>query len=492
MNEIKRDPEQYSKQSFDLIIVGGGIYGAMLAYEAVRRSLKPLVVEQNDFTSATSLNHLRTVHGGLRYLQSLDFPRFMESIGERRWFLRHFPQFVIPMPCMMPLYGKGLHRPFILKVALMMNDLLSINRNKGAREDRHLPSGRVISPDETKELFPMVDTDGLKGSAVWYDGAIQEFQRLVMELIKASTRRGAIFLNYMKAVELLKSDGNAAGIKAEDKENGAVFEFNAPVVINAAGPGSRDIADLFDKDHVPLFRQRLLLWNILFKREALSEYALGLALNKGEGRSYFFHPWKNRLLIGTGELVVEKSDSETRVPPAAMDEFIAAVNEMAPGLNVTQKDIQRVYSGILPATDSGKLSKREVIFDHSAQGGPKGLYSLSGIKFTTARLVAEKTMKRIFNNNPSVSHQDMLQNVQAMAFDYNWEPENEADIKRLKEIIENESVLHLSDLILRRTSLGDHPERAIKVLSKLKPLFSWDNTRWKQESDALHLELTNQ
>lgn len=491
MTQLTRDPETYSQETYDLIIVGCGIYGAMLAYEAVRRNLKPLVVEKNDFTNATSLNHLRTVHGGLRYLQTLDLPRFVESIHERRWFLRHFPQFVTPMPCMMPLYGKGLHRPIVLRAALLINDILSFTRNKGVRADRRLPSGRIIPAEKTRQLFGNVDFDGLKGSAVWYDGAIQEFQRLLMELIKASVSRGARFLNYMEALELLKTDGSVSGISAKDTESGSVFQFKAPVVINAAGPWSRDVAGAFDRDHEPLFRKRLLLWNVLFKREALSDYALGLAPNKGSGRSYFFHPWKNRLLVGTGEVVVEKSDSETRVPPADMEEFIAAVNNMAPGLEVGVKDIQRVYSGILPATGSGILSKREAIFDHSSQGGPKGLYSLSGVKFTTSRLVAEKALQPIFQRNPSISHQDMLNNIVAMDFGYDWEPESEADLKPLKEIVQNESVLHLSDLILRRTSLGDHPERANRILGKLKPLFNWDDTRWQQEKDSLEVEIKN-
>jgi glycerol-3-phosphate dehydrogenase len=485
MTEQTRAPESCSKETYDLIIAGGGIYGVMLAYEAVRRNLRPLMLEKNDFTSATSLNHLRTVHGGLRYLQTLDLPRFKESINERKWFLKHFPQFVTPMACLMPLYGKGMHRPFILRLALLANDILSFNRNRGVREDRRLLNGRVISASRTADVFPMVDANGLKAGAVWYDGAIQEFQRLLMELIKVSAAKGARFLNYTRVTGLMKNENAVTGVTAKDTETGTEYQFNAPVVINAAGPWSRELAGQLDRDHAPLFKKRLLLWNVLFNKPALSGFALGLAPEKGSGRSYFFHPWKNRLLIGTGELTVEKSENETRVPPEEMQKFIDAVNDMAPGLDITTKDIQRVYSGILPARDDGALAKREEIFNHETQGGPKGLFSISGVKFTTSRLVADKTLNRIFPGREKISHQELIDNVQTLQFDYDWEPAKESDFDLLKEIIESESVVHLSDLILRRTSIGDHPERALRLLPKIKHLFSWDDRQWRQEEDAL-------
>ncbi|MCP5047226.1 MAG: FAD-dependent oxidoreductase, partial [bacterium] len=301
MTALVRDLEAGSANNVDLIIIGGGIYGVMLSLEAVRRNLKPLMLEKNDFCSATSLNHLRTLHGGLRYLQTLDLPRFKESVGERKWFLKYFPQYASPMPCLMPLYGNGLHRNSVLSAALLVNDILSFNRNKGVRKDRYLPKGKVISAERTRELFPDVDGAGLKGSALWYDAGVHEFQRLTMEAVKLAAASGAKFLNYVEAGELLKEKNRVTGVRATDRETGNQFQFHAPVVINAAGPWCRDIAARFDKDHPSLFQKRLLLWNVLFKKQAFSDYALGLTPGKGKGHSYFFHPWKNRLLVGTGE-----------------------------------------------------------------------------------------------------------------------------------------------------------------------------------------------
>src|SRR5690606_21038054 len=107
---LQRDPEGASSCSFDLIVLGGGIYGAMVQLEAARRGIRSLLLERGDFGGATSANHFRIVHGGLRYLQSLDLPRFREAVAERRWWLRTFPDLVEPLRCVMPLYGEGLRR----------------------------------------------------------------------------------------------------------------------------------------------------------------------------------------------------------------------------------------------------------------------------------------------------------------------------------------------------------------------------------------------
>jgi glycerol-3-phosphate dehydrogenase len=170
-----------------------------------------------------------------------------------------------------------------------------------------------------------------------------------------------------------------------------------------------------------------------------------------------------------------------------MERFIKDINTTVPGLKITETDIQRVYSGILPAEEDGTMSKREKICDHSANGGPKGLFSISGIKFTTSRFVADKTLNRVFPKAKKMPHEKILEKteIRNLSFDYDWDSPKEKDLSLLKEIVENESVLHLSDLILRRTSLGDHPERAIKILPKIRPIFDWDDKRWEIEIDRL-------
>ena len=270
MAAIKRDVAGAASSAFDLVIVGGGIYGTMLALEAGRRGKRALLLEKDDFGGATSLNHLRTVHGGLRYLQSLDLPRFFESVPERRWFLANFPALVRVLPCLMPLYGRGLKRASIMRAGLLLNDCLGLARNAGVAKAQCLPQGKVVGKRFLRNAFPQVDRKGLQGAALWYDAAMPEHQRLLMEILRWACDLGATALNYVQAESLLLQHGKVGGVLARDCQSGQRLEFRAPVVINAAGPWCRQVAQNFDCDYPQLLRNRLLLFNILFKRKALS------------------------------------------------------------------------------------------------------------------------------------------------------------------------------------------------------------------------------
>ena len=159
---MKRDIKAAANKEFDLIIIGAGFYGIMLAYEATRRGQKTLLLDKNDFGFATSFNSLRIVHGGLRYLQSMDLPRFKESVGERKWYLKNFPALTKPISCLMPLYNKGMQRNSIMWAALNVNDVLSFNRNQQVTKENKLPGGKVVTVNKVKEIFPRVNTDNLK------------------------------------------------------------------------------------------------------------------------------------------------------------------------------------------------------------------------------------------------------------------------------------------------------------------------------------------
>src|SRR3990172_4858416 len=268
MAEITRKPALAAKDTYDLIIIGGGIYGAMLALEAIRRGLYPLLVERDDFGEFTSSNSLRIIHGGVRYLQSLDLYRLRKSIAERRWFLQNFPNLVEPLPCLMPLYGKGLRRPFLLRMGLLAYEFLSYKPNQGVRSDRHILPGRIIDATQTREIFSDVDTEGLQGGAIWYDAFMPDSQRVLMEILRWACNYGATALNYVEAVQLLKDKKGIAGIIAIDHESGQYHEFRTNVVVNACGPWCRDIAARFDRDEPTLFRS-MMAWNVLFNRKAL-------------------------------------------------------------------------------------------------------------------------------------------------------------------------------------------------------------------------------
>jgi len=488
MAVISRDIAAAEREPFDLIVIGGGIHGVMMLLEAGLRGKRGLLLERDDFNGATSWNHLRTIHGGLRYLQQLDLPRYFESVAERRWFLAHFPALVEPLPCLMPLYGRGLMRPSIMRAALLLNDILSLRRNRGVPPAGHLRRGRVVGRRFTRAVYPQVDLRGLQGSALWFDGAAPEHQRLVMELLRWACALGGAALNYVQAEDLLQHNAQVRGVRARDMLGDSLREFRAPVVVNAAGPWCRELAQRFDRDHPPLLRRRLLLFNILFKRRALSEYALALVPPRRPGHTYFVHNWKGRMLAGTGEVLL--SDSDSPLPqPEHIAGLIADMNDAVPDLGLGGQDVDRVYPGILPTTPGGSQARREVIIHHGDHDGPSGLFSVSGAKYTTARFVADRCLRRIF---PRAARQGPFAppaeaNSGRGRFPFDWDPAaaSPGDLSVLRKLIEEEAVVHLDDLLFRRCGLGENRRRAMEALSLLRPLFPWSDLRWQQETERL-------
>jgi len=489
---MKRDINSAKKNNYDIIIIGGGFYGVMIAYESSRRNLKTLLLDKSDFGSATSFNSLRIVHGGLRYLQSLDIHRFRESVGERKWFMKNFPKLTKPISCLMPLYNKGLHRNSIMWTALNLNDLLSLTRNKSIHPENSLLNGKVISAEKVKEIFPDVDGKELKGGAIWNDGSIDDSQIVLMEILKSASGNGCTPLNYVEVKNVIIHGNQVKGVVAIDNETNNEIEFNSSIVINSTGPWSRSLAKIFHKDFKELFNYSIA-WNALFDKKALSDHALAITPPKDDAKAYFLRPWKGKLFAGTVHEELEDFTDNPMPSDESINSFIADLNLSIPDLNLNRKNILKIYSGILPVKKEGtnQLAVREIIIDHSGHGGPKGLYSLSGVKLTTSRLVAEKVLNKIFGKKISKKQTDITFPIKSEKeygiFDFNWNLENDKngwqDI--LKDKIENELVVHLQDLILRRTTLGDNPKCAVKYSRDICKLFDWDDQRIESETEDL-------
>lgn len=486
---IDRQPARAARARYDLIVVGGGIYGSMLLLELARRGLRGLLIEKQDFGSGTSFNSLRIIHGGMRYLQTLDLPRFFESVRERRWYMRVFPQLVKPLPCLMPLYGEGLRRKSVLRMALIVNDALSATRNRGVRKDRKLPPGMIISRQDALRRFPMLDSAGMQGAVVWYDGCMPDSQRLLIEVLRWSCDLGSTALNYMEGTELVRVGDVLTGVMAKDNVTGQDHEYRADVVINAAGPWCRDVLKRFGCDQPNIFHGSLA-WNILLDCEPRTEYAVAVTPRQRAAQTYFIHPWKGMMLAGTGHAPWHGGADGGAPTREMIDHFIADLNAALPKLNIGRRNILHIFSGLLPARDSGsaQLTSRPVFVDHGEQGGPHGLYSVSGIKFTTARAVADRLLKRMFPQHQPSDIYEVPRNIREgkVSYDFNWSPGGDLESEeRLRGIIEEESVQHLDDLIFRRTSIGDNPYRAHSVSRRLCRLFDWDQARCKREQDRI-------
>jgi glycerol-3-phosphate dehydrogenase len=453
---IRRDPEQATSRPHDLIVIGAGIYGVAMTLEAARRGLRVVLVERDDLGGATSWNSLRILHGGLRYLQTLDLPRFFDSVAERRWFCRHFPELVAPLPCLMPLYGRGMKRPSIFRIALQMNDTLSFRRNAGVDPGCRLPGGRVLSAEQTLDRYPQTPREGLQGAGLWYDVVMPNSQRVLIEMLHWACAAGAMALNYASAEELRVQAGVVQGIEALDRVTGQTLTLEAPVVYNCAGPWSRALGEQFDRDLPTLFEPSLA-FNVLLDREPLSDAAL--AVEPPGGPMYFMHPFHGRVFAGTSHWPWSGEVSRPEPTDAQLDSFLDDLNRAAPGLNVTRDHVLRVFAGLLPSRRPGSkdLAIREALHDHGRHGGPQGLFSLCGVKYTTARRAAADALTLAWrdrgglpgylpNTSPPVD-------TRIEHTDTRWlftTPAPEA-ADALRRIVAEESVMHLDDLLLRRT-----------------------------------------
>jgi glycerol-3-phosphate dehydrogenase len=460
---IERQPENVATGRYDLIVIGGGIYGVALNLEAARRGYRSLLLERDDYGGATSWASLRIVHGGLRYLQSADLPRFFESVRERRWLLRHFPDLVRPLPCLMPLYDRGLRRPAVLRLALALNDLLSTQRNHGLRSAVRLPRGRIVDPRETAALFPKVDRSGLTGAALWHDAVMLSSERLIMEMLHWACACGSRALNYMEVEGLITEAGGVRGVAARDRVTGRPLRFQADRVVNAAGPWSRNLAERIDKDVPALFRPALA-FNLLLDHPPVAEVAVAIEPKHPGSRTYFLLPWKGRIFAGTFHAAAPAGVTAPAVTDEQVARFLEDLNSAVPGLELASRYVLHVYGGLLPAQTEGDAepARHEVIHDHGAHEGPRGLFSVSGVKFTTARCVAEKTLKLVFAERgvrrtlgverppPLVDLEDDTIRKARCLFD---EPRTAKRV--LAAMVQDEAVINLEDLLLRRIDSTD-------------------------------------
>ena len=485
MLHIRRDPRKTASTEFDVIIIGGGIYGITLALEAGRRGKKSLLLEKGDFGEYTSFNSLKIIHGGLRYLQSLDLHRFRESVKERSWFLRHFPDQVTPMPCLMPLYGKGMKRPTIFRLALLINHLLAPDRNKDLRKDHLLPMGGIVSASESQKLFPLVEMEGLQGSALWYDAQMPDSQLLVMQLLKSACDIGTTPLNYCQVESILTSNGTVNGVIARDRETGETHTFHASTIINSAGPWAGQLIKGLGGDAETIYRPSLA-WNVLFNRPSLSSHALAVQAKRQGSRALFVTPWKGKIFAGCGHEPWFNKPDRPMPSKAQLLHFIDEMNEAIPGINLGLDDVGRVFCGLLPTIESGSniLTKREVLINHQQAGGPQGLFSIGGIKFTTARLVAEKIWGLIEKNGTGISSPRPLPISHKTD---NSTPDNSFDTIQTF-IQQDETIVHLDDLVLRRSTLWEEGEKL--DLQNLAELFlNWDESRRMQEVERCLLRI---
>src|SRR6266550_4481363 len=236
---MQRDLDGLTARTFDVLVVGGGIYGLTIAYDSAQRGLSVALIERHDFGGGASFNHLRTIHGGLRYLQSLDIGRARESIRERRTTARIAPHAVRPLPFAVPLYRSLTRGKLAMRAGFALDRLVAWDRNRGVPQPLRLPAGRVVSRTSAIERFPGLRRQGLRGAGVFYDYVTTESDRLTFSFAMAAAEHGATLANHVEAMEpaIESSPRRVTGIRARDVIGGRSLDIHARLVVNATGSG---------------------------------------------------------------------------------------------------------------------------------------------------------------------------------------------------------------------------------------------------------------
>ena len=391
-----RDFQALGTHEFDVLVVGGGIHGLATAFAASRRGLKVALVEAGDFGAATSFNHQRTAHGGLRSLQTGRLGHARESILERRALARIAPRLLRPLPFMIGTYRSLVKNRLALRAAFKLDQWLGRDRNEGVEPELHLPPAKLVSRAATLKLFPGIRQDGLTGGANWYDYQMVHASRLTIAFAEAAAARGAVLVNHVAAVAPLVEHGKLIGMRARDELSGDALDVRAAITINAAGARAGELREMFGvRREFPLLKAANLVTSKPASDMALAAPAFAQA---PPGRPYAgamltMTPWHGRAMVGTFQSETFRQPGDLAVTSAEIDDMIAAANSAFPALHLTRDDVTLVHRGIVPAQRGrdGKamLLPAPQVIDHAADG-VAGAITVVGVKYTTARRVGER------------------------------------------------------------------------------------------------------
>jgi glycerol-3-phosphate dehydrogenase len=530
-----RDLSRLESTTYDLLVIGGGIYGLCVAYDAASRGLRTALVEAGDFGSGASFNHQKTAHGGLRSLGSGHLARARQAIRDRRALARIAPWFLRPLPFIVGTYRSVVRSRLALKAGFKLDEWLARHRNDGVEPELHLPAPRLVSKAATVRLFVGVRPEGLTGGAQWYDYQMVESDRLTLAFAAAADRAGADIVNHVEAFEAVKDGDRIAGMKVRDVISGQTFPVRASVVVNAAGARAGEIMALFGvRKPFPLLKAM----NLVTSKPASDMAAAAPTAN---GRMLTLVPWRGRAIVGTSQSATLVQPGDSTITTAELDTFISEANEAFPALKLTRADVTLVHRGIVPAVTGRNgapdLKSTPDIQDHATEGAP-GAITVVGVKYTTARSVAEhvtravakrigkrvgasRTATTVLPGAGIADHEALaIETGRALGFDVplptirhliSLYAEAAAGIIRLMHerpelrepvsvgsttlgaevihVIRNEMALRLSDTVVRRTGLGSsgHPGRdAIETCAEIAASeFGWDRARIDAEIAAV-------
>ncbi len=523
---MKRATRELADTDYDLIVVGAGIYGACVARDAALRGLRVALLDRGDLGNATSHNSFKLIHSGLRYLQHFDFRRVRQSIVETRFWLHAAPHLIRPLKFVMPTTGYGTRGALALWAAQQVHELIGLDRNKGLPPGWRLPAGRVVSKRECRALIPGLDPRGITGGAVWYDGQMQDADRILLECVLDAVGAGADAANYVGVEGLLGTRTTVKGVRVRDLLSGERFEIRGTITVNTCGPWASELLRL--STQVQLTPQMGVLAkgiNIVTRRPLVHEHAIGVTSKRasdavlGESRRlYFITPWRGCSLIGTTQVPHAGNPDDCRFTEEDAAALIADINAAYPPAELTLGDVCYCYGGLTPAegaTGDGEAQRSRYanLLDHERTHSIRGLISVIGVKYTTARLIAERTVDLVYSKlgrtlPPCMAKHKTLPGALPAALGQSAEEgrgplhasksnivdEGDDNLFRLRcrRAVREEMAVRLADVIFRRTDLiarGRLTEQALQWCAEMMSAeLDWTRQRRDTELEQVRTE----
>ncbi|MDY0066214.1 MAG: FAD-dependent oxidoreductase [Steroidobacteraceae bacterium] len=411
---MQRNTSALTDGQFDVLVIGGGAFGAAAARDAALRGLRAALIERADFGGGASAECFKMVHGGIRYLQHLDVKRLRSSCHERTALLRIAPHLVHPLPIAIPTYGWGRRGRAFLGAGACLYDLLTWRRNVRLPDpQRRIRRTRFLSRTATLERFPHLQDPALSGAVVFEDGQMYNPARLVLAFVKGAAAAGATVCNYVAGERLLWDGDAVCGARVRDRLNGEEFDVRARLTLNAAGPWAEYLLAQPERfgvqQRAPFSRDAYFIVD----RPPSCEYGVavqGLSRDKDAllgraTRHLFVAPWRDCTLIGVWHRHFPDHPDEAHVAPQEIDRWIEELNTVHPRLGLSADEVTFANCGLVPFGETASetelsFGKESRILDHRQLHGVSGLVSLIGIRFTTARVDAARALDRLLEQHP--------------------------------------------------------------------------------------------
>lgn len=383
----RRTLDALARESFDVLVIGGGITGAGVARDAALRGLRTALVEQDDFASGTSSRSSRLVHGGVRYLEHGQLRLVFESSAERRTLRRIAPHLVRPLAFVWPVYTGARVPRWKLAAGLALYDLLALFRNVGRHE--RLSAAGVLAHE------PCIGERGLTGGARYWDAATDD-ARLTLATIRAAIAAGAVVLNHARVVALSSAGGRVGGATVMDVATGERITVRARVVVNATGPWSDAVERLAGTERRPAVRGSKGV-HVCVARDRIRNSGAVTVIARSDGRVMFVLPAGDFTIIGTTDSYEVVAPEEVRASEADVAYLLDAANHYFPGARLGRDDVVSAWAGLRPlmASDGADGDPGAASREHVITSRVPGLVSVTGGKLTTYRVMGSQVVDAV-------------------------------------------------------------------------------------------------